>query len=170
MYGPGAPAPKTCPSYPGQNRFQGTSLAGHRRRNGFSPTAFNLVDTLRHCRNDPCYVCVRIGQEAGLLPPSFHTPDMPFGIRRLIQSTGSVAELPATKPAPCGRTRTSDRRRPCARRRRSPTCLPQRVAIASCQCRPRFGKEAPKWRFSFEMGWRAASSFESIATCTLSGP
>ncbi len=38
-----------------------------------------------------------------------------------MKQTGSAAAFPATKPAPCGRTRPSDRPRSCARRRRSTT-------------------------------------------------
>ena len=52
-------------------------------------------------------------------PPT--PPDVRFRIRRFMKQTGSVAEFPATKPAPCGRTRTWDRLRSCARRRRSTT-------------------------------------------------
>ena len=52
-------------------------------------------------------------------PPT--PPDVPFGIRRFMKQTGSVAAYPATKPAPCGRTRTSDGQGSCERRRRSTT-------------------------------------------------
>jgi hypothetical protein len=44
-----------------------------------------------------------------------------FRIRRFMKPARSAAEHPAAKPVPCGRTKTSGRRRACAMHRRSTT-------------------------------------------------
>src|SRR5271157_4439279 len=54
-------------------------------------------------------------------PPT--PPDVRFRIRRFMKPTRSAAGYPAAKPTPCGRTKTWDRLRACARRCRSTTDL-----------------------------------------------
>jgi len=84
-------------------------------------------------------IFVRSGRKRGhpRRPPT--PPDVQFRIRRFMKPARSAAEHPAAKPVPCGRTKTSGRRRACAMR----PVPPRTSSVGGRLPPPRFTQPGP---------------------------